>query len=91
MISSLKRENVYKFERESNGLISMGMAQSNTYGASFDVLIKDLFELKSLISHSVIDDIREKLKEGDEVARVWIEQNLGLSPERSYLLKKLED
>lgn len=91
MISSLKRENVYKFERDLRGLITMDMAQNNTYGASFDVLIKDLFELKSLISHSVIDEIREKLKEGDDVARAWIGQNLGLSPERSYLLKKLED
>lgn len=89
MISSLKRENVYKFSRDSDGMIAMGMAQNNTYGASFDVLIKDLFELKSLISHSVIDEIREQLKQSDDHAREWIEANLGLSAEKAYLIRKL--
>lgn len=89
MISSLRRENVYQFERNIDGLINMKMAQHETYGASFDVLIKDLFELRSLISQSVIDEIREQLKNDDEQAIAWIRENLGLSPEKAYLLKKL--
>ncbi|OOF27107.1 AAA family ATPase [Salinivibrio proteolyticus] len=89
MVSSLKRSNVYQFHRSENGSIDMNMARNETYGASFDVLIKDLFELRSLISQSVIDEIREQLKCGDSHAAQWIEQNLGLSAEKAYLIRKL--
>lgn len=89
MVSSLKRNNVYQFHRENNGLIGMRMVQNETYGASFDVLIKDLFELRSLISQSVIDEIRKQLEQGDSHAREWIEENLGLSAERAYLISRL--
>ncbi|MFI8417873.1 AAA family ATPase [Serratia sp. NPDC078593] len=89
MVSSLKRNNVYQFRRNDNGLIDMKVAQNETYGASFDVLIKDLFDLRSLISQSVIDEIREQLKQGNDHARKWIEANLGLSAEKAYLIRKL--
>lgn len=89
MVSSLKRNNVYQFRRNDNSLIDMNVAQKETYGASFDVLIKDLFDLRSLISQSVIDEIREQLKQGDKHAREWIEENLGLSAEKAYLIRKL--
>ena len=89
MISSLRRSNVFQFSRDDSGLIDMNVAQNETYGASFDVLIKDLFELRSLISQSVIDEIREQLKNGDNQAKEWIEKNLGLSAEKAYLIRKL--
>lgn len=91
MISSLKKENVFFFERNHNGLIDLKPVNEETYGASFDVIIKKYFGLKSLISHSVIDEIREQLKLGDAQAKQWIEDNLGLSAERAYLIKKLSD
>lgn len=91
MISSLKKENVFFFERNHNGLIDLKPVNEETYGASFDVIIKRYFGLKSLISHSVIDEIREQLKFGDAQAKQWIEDNLGLSAERAYLIKKLSD
>lgn len=91
MISSLKKENVLFFERNHNGLIELKPVNEETYGASFDVIIKRYFGLKSLISHSVIDEIREQLKLGDAQAKQWIEDNLGLSAERAYLIKKLSD
>ncbi|MDC5529331.1 AAA family ATPase [Acinetobacter baumannii] len=91
MISSLKKENVFFFERNHNGLIDLNPVEEETYGASFDVIIKRYFGLRSLISHSVIDEIREQLKLGDAQAKQWIEDNLGLSAERAYLIKKLSD
>lgn len=91
MISSLRKENVFFFERNDNGLINLNVVDEETYGASFDVIIKKYFELKSLISHSVIDEIREQLKFGDAQAKQWIEENLGLSAERAYLIRKLSD
>lgn len=90
MISSLKQQNVFCFNRNDDGFIEMRPAPRQTYGASFDVIIKEYFELRSLISHSVIDEIREQLKNhGKEYTCQWIEENLGLSPERVYLIKKL--
>lgn len=89
MVSSLKRQNVYQFWRDDNGLIQMNMAENETYGASFDVLIKELFGLRSLISQSVIEEIRKQLEQGEEHAKVWMENNLGLSAERAYLIRKL--
>lgn len=89
MISSLKKENVFFFERNENGLIDLKSVNEETYGASFDVIIKRYFRLRSLISHSVIDEIREQLEHGDAHAKQWIEDNLGLSAERAYLIKKL--
>lgn len=91
MVSSLKRNNVFQFRRNNNNLVGMNMAQNETYGASFDVLIKDLFELRSLISHSVIDEIRKQLAQGDFHAKNWIEENLGLSAEKAYLLRMLSE
>ncbi|MFL7025218.1 AAA family ATPase [Enterovibrio norvegicus] len=89
MISSLKRENVLMFSRCEDGTIDYRRPTKETYGASFDVLIKQHFGLHSLISQTVVEEIREQLKQGDSHAREWIEQNLGMSPEKAYLMKKL--
>ncbi|MFW2804866.1 AAA family ATPase, partial [Acinetobacter baumannii] len=91
MISSLKKENVFLFERNHDGLIDLRPVNEETYGASFDVIIKRYFGLRSLISHSVIDAIREQLEHGDAHAKQWIEDNLGLSAERAYLIEKLSN
>lgn len=89
MISSLKKEDVLFFERDENGKILMEPIGTQTYGSSFEVLIKKHFGLRSLISQSAIDEIREQLKHGDRHAAQWIEQNLGLSAEKAYLIRKL--
>ena len=95
MISSLKKENVFFFERNHNGLIDLKPVNEETYGASFDVLIKSFFNLKTLISQTVVDDINHRLKESQKAENFddlkhWIEQNLGDSMEKGYLLRKLE-
>ncbi len=78
------------------GFIRMNRAENQTYGASFDVLIKEYFNLKSLISQTVVEDIKTHLPKGDsqeekETARVWLNENLGESMEKAYLLRKLQD
>jgi hypothetical protein len=89
MLSSLKKENVFKFKRNESNYIEMEPVTNQTYGSSFDVLIKEHFGLRSLISQSVIDEIREQLKQGDTEAKEWVENNLGLSAEKAYLIRKL--
>lgn len=74
----------------------MDPAASQTYGASFDVLIKDYYGLRSLISQTVVEAVKQRLsKEGihETVAETsrWIEDNLGESMEKAFLLRKLQN
>lgn len=97
MISSLKKENVYFFERNDNdGCVSMTPAHSQTYGASFEVLIKNYYGLKSVISQSAVEDVKAHLSamntaESKQQVLSWIEENLGESMEKAYLLRKLQN
>lgn len=95
-ISSLRKENVFSFERSGNNLITTNFVSEQTYGASFDVLIKRHFGLRSLVSQTVVADIKRHLPQHDNpdarfAAREWIEENIGSSAEKAYLLKKLRD
>jgi predicted ATPase len=96
MISSLRKTDVYRFVRNENNLITMNQAENQTYGASFDVLIKEYFDLKSLISQTVVEDIKSHLPSDDSQqeklrAREWLIANIGESMEKAYLLRKLQD
>lgn len=95
MVSSLKKEDVLFFERDDEGLIKMEPVGSQTYGASFEVLIKNHFGLRSLISQTVVEAVKEYLPKDERpeslaAAREWIEKNLGDSMEKAYLLRKLQ-
>lgn len=95
MVSSLKQEDVLFFERDNDGLIQMEPVGSQTYGASFEVLIKNHFGLRSLISQTVVEAVKKHLPKDERPetladARKWIEENLGDSMEKAYLLRKLQ-
>lgn len=95
MISSLKKENILFFKRNHNNLIELEPVADETYGASFDVIIKSFFELKTLISQTVVDDINQRLNMSRNIEEKkslidWIDKELGDSMEKAYLLKKLE-
>lgn len=92
LISSLHREAVYHFERVDDKTI-MAPPPSETFGASFDVLIKKFFGLRSVISQTAVDEILQHLGDSDTdnwSKRQWIKETLGESMERAYLLKRLE-
>ncbi|EGQ7662034.1 hypothetical protein BBM16_13595 [Vibrio parahaemolyticus] len=95
MISSLKKEDVLFFERDEHGKILMEPIGTQTYGSSFEVLIKKHFGLRSLISQTVVEAVKEHLPKDDNQASIqeakrWIENNLGDSMEKAYLLRKLQ-
>jgi ABC-type multidrug transport system ATPase subunit len=93
LISSLKKEDVYLVERNDNHVTSMTSVPHETYGASFEVLIKQHFALKSMISQTAVTEVLEKLKDpqlSESQRREWIDQNLGDSMEKAYLLRKLQ-
>ncbi|MNX84708.1 hypothetical protein D3C86_1165180 [compost metagenome] len=92
LISSLSREAVYHFERV-DGQSTMSSPSAETFGASFEVLIKKFFGLRSAISQTAIDEIRRHLHDvymDNTQKRQWIEEQLGESMERAYLLQRLE-
>jgi predicted ATPase len=92
LISSLRKENVFRFERR--GLrTEMAPVVSETFGASFDVLIKQYFALKSTISQTAVTEILQHLNDQtltDATRRQWIDESMGDSMEKAYLLRKLQ-
>jgi hypothetical protein len=91
MISSLKKENVFYFER-NEVVVSVLPATTQTYGASFEVLIKEFFGLNALISQTAIEQVNDQLEKGNYPKLIgWIQQNMGESMEKAYLLRKLRE
>ncbi len=88
MISSLHQQSVFMFERNKDRTIDYRPPSEETYGASFDVLIKQFFGLESLISHTVVEEIRRRIREDKNGVGKWL-KTLGKSPEKAYLIKKL--
>jgi len=92
LISSLSRGAVFRFEKV-NGRTIMERPAEQTFGASFEVLIKRFFALNTAISQTAVDQITHRLHHAglnQAAKREWIEQQLGESLEKVYLLKKLE-
>jgi predicted ATPase len=92
LISSLHKQDVFSFEKRADGSVAMTPSYIQTYGAAFEVLIKQFFGLRSLISQTAVEDIKHQLSAlNDAEASAWIETNIGDSMEKSYLLRKLKN
>lgn len=91
LVSSLPRQAIFHFKK-FNQLTYMEPPDSETFGTSFDLLIKRHFDLKAAISETAIQEIRGKLAD-DSLSREqkleWLETSVGDSLERSYLINKL--
>jgi predicted ATPase len=91
LVSSLPHEAIFHFEKV-DGKTTMSIPASETFGASFDVLIKKHFNLKATISETAIQEIRGTLASPELTTQqkiAWLEQSVGDSMERSYLIHKL--
>ena len=91
LVSSLPRQAIFSFKK-TDQVTSMSTPDSETFGASFELLIKRHFDLRAAISETAIQEIRGKLADsnlstGDKLA--WLEGSVGDSLERSYLINKL--
>lgn len=90
LISSLNQKNVFSFNRQAGGGILMEPSAVQTYGAAFEVLIKQFFGLRSLISQTAVEEIKQHIKDlSSDQAVSWLKKNMGDSMERSYLIRKL--
>lgn len=91
LVSSLPREAVFHFKKV-NGVTDVMNPPGETFGASFDVLIKKHFDLRATISETAVQEIRERLADGqftNQQKLDWLEDSVGESMERSYLINKL--
>ncbi|WP_066270999.1 AAA family ATPase [Hydrogenophaga palleronii] len=91
LVSSLPREAVFHFKK-INGATEMTNPPGETFGASFDVLIKKHFNLRATISETAVHEIREQLANPQLTTAqklAWLEESVGESMERSYLINKL--
>jgi predicted ATPase len=91
LVSSLPREAVFHFKKV-DGVTDMTNPPRETFGASFDVLIKKHFNLRATISETAVQEIRERLADRQSTNQQkldWLEDSVGESMERSYLINKL--
>lgn len=91
LVSSLPREAVFHFKKV-DGVTDMTNPPGETFGASFDVLIKKHFDLRATISETAVREIRERLADLQSTNQQkldWLEDSVGESMERSYLINKL--
>jgi predicted ATPase len=91
LVSSLPREAVFHFKKV-DGVTDMTNPPGETFGASFEVLIKKHFNLRATISETAVQEIRERLENPrltTEQKLEWLEDSVGESMERSYLINKL--
>jgi predicted ATPase len=92
LVSSLPKEAVFHFQKNENSVTEMRHPSAETFGASFDVLIKKHFGLRATISETAVQEIRQKLADTTQTTPQkvdWLESSLGESMERSYLINKL--
>jgi predicted ATPase len=91
LVSSLPRQAIFHFDK-TDRITSMSTPASETFGASFDVLIKKHFHLKAAISETAVQEIRERLADqsmSNDAKLAWLQLSVGDSIERSYLINKL--
>lgn len=91
LVSSLSKDNVFVFDKDDEDRIEMSAAEFETFGTAFEVLIKQYFKLDTSISQTAVNEVKERLKNtSDAEALSWIENNLGDSMDKAYLLRKLQ-
>ena len=90
VVSGCRKENVIKFVRDGDQ-IHILLPKRETYGNSFEFLLRDLFELESSIAHNTINKLnkiinKRNVKEMEEAALEFAE-----SREKRLLYKAIEE
>lgn len=90
LVSACKKSNVIKFVRDEKGVEHQPL-EDETYGASFDVLLKALFDMKGLVSEIAKKDL-QKIVQSDlssEEKVKKLENEFGDSYEKRLLINML--
>lgn len=90
LVSACKKSNVIKFVRNENG-VKHELLDDETYGASFDVLLQALFDMKGLVAEIAKKDlqtiVQSDLSTQDKVNK--LENEFGDSYEKRLLINML--
>ncbi|MDD3319880.1 MAG: restriction system-associated AAA family ATPase [Paludibacter sp.] len=90
IVSDSKRESVYIFKRESRDIISVNPPRQETFGASFDHILKMAFNLDDTLSKDASDLIKE-LRNEDNPQTIEDKLNeLGDSPLLMALYSRID-
>lgn len=88
IVSGSRGKNVYKFERNGAG-VSCGNIDFETYGASFDDLLKKLFSIDSMIDQSARRDLEEIVRRGNILEMQDAVDNFAESKEKRRLYEAI--
>ena len=90
LVSACKKSNVVKFVRDEHG-ISFDRLEEETYGASFDVLLKALFDMRGLVAEIAKKDLQAVVQsEASAESRIErLETEFGDSYEKRLLINML--
>ncbi|HEX8197636.1 MAG TPA: restriction system-associated AAA family ATPase [Pyrinomonadaceae bacterium] len=88
IVSGCRKENVFKFERHGDVAICKAV-DFETYGASFEFLLTELFDLKALISESALTEMKHLIEKGTEEELESAINRFGESFEKRFLFERL--
>lgn len=88
--SDMLRENVFIFNKDQNGKVSVKNPDVQTYGATFDAILEQCFDVRPPISEEPRNEIAELMRSEDsEKIRGGINR-LGDSVEKAFLADRLK-
>jgi len=88
--SDMLRENVFIFNKDENGKVSVKNPDIQTYGATFDAILEQCFDVRPPISEEPRNEIAELMRSEDsEKIRGGINK-LGDSVEKAFLADRLK-
>lgn len=88
--SDMLRENVFIFNKDENGKVSVKNPDIQTYGATFDVILEQCFDVRPPISDEPRNEIAELMRSEDlDKIRRGISR-LGDSVEKAFLTDRLK-
>ena len=90
VVSDCEQYNVFVFKREGEN-VKFDNIDVQTYGTSFDNLLKRTFNVKHTISQKAYNEIQELMKSNDSEYIQERLDNMGPSFEKLPLLKRLKD
>jgi len=93
LVSACKKRNVFKFSRNIDGKgVDYEPLIDETYGASFDVLLKALYDMKGLVSEIARTSLQEVIEsdESNETKLDKLKNEFGESFEKRLLMNMLE-
>ena len=90
IVSDSKREQVYIFSRDDDGLLQIEQPKKETYGSAFDFILKVAFDMDTTVSEKSLEEIRDLQKSSDIEEIEDRMDDFGESVEKFFLYNRLE-